>query len=323
MNTRLALYDLARQHGLAAEAAQSLLGSGGLNDEPAALQRWFWRAVAILAASLVGLGIILWLAANWETLGRMGRFALLQATILLACIGAAWQPRLRMPLGLLALFGIGGLLSYFGLTYQTGADPWQLFVLWAVLALPLCMGTRSDVLWAPWALVAMTGLSLWVHAHTAHTWRVERQDLGTFALAWGAAALLVLALSSALARWTGAGIWAMRTAATLGVITVTLSAVWSLFSKDIAPQFTLAIVLFTAAAVLLSQRRCFDVFVLSAVGLGLNTILVGGLARLLLEGGGSDPILKLLLLGAVAAALLAASVSAITRLAARFSEPAP
>jgi uncharacterized membrane protein len=323
MNVRLALYELADRHDVSAEATQSLLKAAGLEQEPEALRRWFWPAIAVVGSALVGLGIILWLAANWDTLGRIGRFALLQITVIAACAGAAWHQRLRAPLGLLALLGIGALFAYFGQTYQTGADPWQLFAVWAVLALPLCVGARSDVLWAPWALVTMTAISLWTHAHTAHTWRVEPQDVGTFAIAWTAAALLILALSPLLSRWTGAGPWALRTAATLAVISITLTAIAALFHKDIARHYPLALVLFAVAAVLLAQRRAFEVFVLSAVALGLNALLVGGLARLMFEGSGGDTIGKLLLIGLVAAGLLAASVSAVTRLARRYGESQP
>ena len=62
---------------------------------------------------------------------------------------------------------------------------WQLFAVWAALALPLCLAARSDVLWAPWALVAMTGISLWVHAHTGHRWRVQPDDLAAHLLGAG------------------------------------------------------------------------------------------------------------------------------------------
>jgi uncharacterized membrane protein len=135
--------------------------------EPPGLAARLWPGVAVLGAALVGLGIILWLAANWQDLGRMGRFALLQGIVLVASIGAAMNARARAPLALGAMLCIGGLFAYFGQTYQTGADPWQLFALWAVLALPLALGARSDVLWAPWALVVVVAVSLWTHAHAA------------------------------------------------------------------------------------------------------------------------------------------------------------
>ena len=315
MSTRLAVYELARAHGLARPATQSLLDAASLEQEPPALQQWLWPAIAVLSATLVGLGVILWLAANWDTLGRAGRFALLQGVIVVMCVGAAARPRLRPALGLLALLCIGGLFAYFGQTYQTGADAWQLFAVWALLALPLCFGARSDVLWAPWSLVVMTAISLWVFAHTSHRWRAEPQDTDVYFMAWTASAIVVFALSPAFARFTGAGPWAMRTAVTLAVIGMSFSALVALFGHDVASQYGLAVALLGAGAAALAQRRFFDVFALSAVALSLDTLLVGGLARALFNSGGSDFVGRLLMIGLVAAAILAVSVSLIMKLA--------
>ena len=213
------------------------------------------------------------------------------------------------------MLGIGALFAYFGQTYQTGADPWQLFAVWALLALPLCLGARSDVLWAPWALVVMSAISLWTHAHTAHRWRAEPQDIGSFAIAWAAAVAVVAAMGPLAAKWTGAGPWAQRTAATLAVAGITLGAVVALFHRDIAPHYPLGLLVFAAACALLSLRATFDVFMLSAVALGLNTLLVAGFARFVFDGNHGDSIGKLLVIGLAAAGLLAASVAAISRLA--------
>ncbi|HSV53831.1 MAG TPA: DUF2157 domain-containing protein [Burkholderiaceae bacterium] len=323
MNTRLALYELAHQHRLDATATERLFAAAGLAAEPAGVVRWFWRAMAVLAAALGGLGTILWLAANWDTLGRLGRFTLLQGFVLVMCLGAWWRPAARAPLGLLALLGIGGLFAYFGQTYQTGADPWQLFALWAVLALPLCLGARSDVLWAPWALVVVAAISLWTHAFVGHRWRVQPDDLLAHAIAWTALAVLVAALSRPLARFTGAGIWAMRSAVTLGAIMVSIAAIGGLFHSTVAPHYVLGLVLFGLAAAVLALPRFFEVYALSAVLLSLNTLLVAGLARWLLDGLRGDPIGAMLMLGLFAAGLLAASVNLILRLVRRYgTEPA-
>src|SRR5207245_5079115 len=128
------------RHELDAPRVKRLRQLAGLDAEPAALATWLPRGVAVLGAALGGFGVVLWIAANWETFGRFGRFALLQGLIAAMCVGALAKPRARAPLGLIALFGIGGLFAYFGQTYQSGADPWQLFALWAALALPLCLG---------------------------------------------------------------------------------------------------------------------------------------------------------------------------------------
>lgn len=318
MDLRLALHDLAAQHRLDADATRRLHELAGLEREPAALARVLPRGVAVLAAALGGLGLIFWVAANWDTLGRFGRFALLQGVFVAACAGAAWRPPVRAPLLLLALLAIGGLFAYFGQTYQTGADPWQLFALWAMLALPLAAAARSDVLWAPWALVAMTAVSLWVHAHTGHRWRVEPHDLAAHAIGWGAALAVVAASSPAAGRVTGAGPWALRTAVVLAVVMVTGTALGGLFHHDMAPHYGLGVLLLALAAAALSRPRTFDVFCLSAVALGLNTLLVAGLARLLFEGHrGGEPVGPLLLTGLAAAGLLAASVSGVLKLARR------
>lgn len=324
MDLRLALYDWAATHGLDASRTRALHRLAGLDAEPPALSTWGPRAVAVLAAAMGGLGVVFWVAANWDTLGRFGRFALLQGFFAVMCLGALWRPAARSPLALLALLTIGGLFAYFGQTYQTGADPWQLFALWALLALPLCLGARSDVLWTPWALVAMTAISLWVHAHTGHRWRVGPQDLQVHAIGWGLGLALVAALGGRARRFTGAGAWAWRSALTLWVAMLSASALFGLFDRPVAPQYVLGLALLAGAAAVLALPRFAEVYGLSAVALGLNVLIVGGLARWLFEGVGArsgDPIGRLLVLGLVAAGLLAATVSGVLRVARR-SEPA-
>lgn len=319
MNQRTALYELAATHRLDAAAVRQLQRLAGLDAEPADLAVWLPRGIGALAAGLAGLGVVLWVAANWDALGRVGQFALLQGLVLTLCLGALALPAARSSLGLLALLAVGGLLAYFGQTYQTGADPWQLFALWAGLCLPLCLAARSDVVWAPWALVAMTTITLWVQARSGSAWLAAPGDLAIHVQAWAAAALLAVGLSPALRPFTGAGVWAMRTAITLAVVLVTLSALAALFSHGVAPHYWLGLLALGGAAIVLASPWAFEVSALSAVALGLNTLLVAGLGHWLLDGHHrGDPIGQLLVLGLAAAGLLAASVSVILGLTRRY-----
>lgn len=318
MDLRLALSELATEHRLDARGRSRLEELAGLRDEPAALAIWLPRGVAVLAAALGGLGLVFWIAANWQTLGRFGRFALLEVFVLAMCAGALWRPAARAPLGLLALLAIGGLFAYFGQTYQTGADPWQLFAVWAVLALPLCIAARSDVLWAPWALVVMTGVSLWIHAHIGHRWRVQPDDLLVHMFGWVGALVLIAALSAPLRRYTGAGIWSLRTAITLAVAMIASTGFAGLFEDRAGLFYGLALAVLAGGAAMLSRRESFDVFGLSAVALGLDALLIGGMAYLLLRNSRGDGILSLLFIGLVAAGLVAGSVSIVLRLSRRY-----
>ncbi len=320
MNLRLALVQLAAEHRLDARASAGLERLAGLGDAPAGLRVWLPRGIAVLAAALGGLGLIFWVAANWESLGRFGRFALLQAVVLVMCVGALRPGAARAPLALLALLASGGLFAYFGQTYQTGADPWQLFALWAALTLPLSLGVRSDVVWAPWALVALSGVALWVQAHTGHEWRVQPNDLPAHLLGWGAALAIAAALSAPLRRFSGAGVWALRTALTLAVVMIAMTALGGLFHTRVAPHYALGLAVLAVSAVLLAQPRRFEVYGLSAVALALDALLVAGLARVLFDSTGFDTIGNLLLLGVAAAGLLAGTVAFILRLVRRQGE---
>ena len=310
MDLRLAVYQLASNHALDARQTRQLQEVAGFQREPARLAYWLPRGVAVLGAALLGMGLIFWVAANWEDLGRMGRFALLQGVFAAACLGAFAVPKARVPLLLVALLSIGGLFAYFGQTYQTGADPWQLFALWAALALPLCLVARSDVLWTPWMLVLSTAATLWVQAHARHSWHVESDDLPVYVSGWLAVLLACALVSPLLARWTGAGRWALRLGLVLLTILITGSAVSALFGSDIASPYWAGLALLAVAGALLSNRKFFDVFGLSAVTLGLNTLLVGGMTHVLFNGHGGE-VGSLVMLGLLAAVLLALSVQGI------------
>ena len=314
MNIRLALYELARVHRLSPPRMHALFALAELDAPPSQLPERFWRVVALLAAGLGGFGLVMWVAANWGALGRAGQFALLQGWVLLTAL-AAWRvAALRTPMGLLCLLGTGALFAYYGQTYQTGADAWQLFALWAALTLPLCLGVRSDVLWFPWVMVTCSAISLWAYAHTGHRWQADNSDLPIHLAGWGLGALLVVALSPWTQRWVGSTHWSHRLALLAMAVSVTLAALAGLFLRtEVAPHYVLGLLLMAGAVGMLMQRRWFDIVGLSAAVLCVDTLLVAGLARFLFESGGSETVGRLLIVGFVAAGLLAVSVAWIMR----------
>ncbi len=315
MDWHTVVADSVCTQGLNDAQRRELLALGGVGQEPRAVLAHLPLALIGLAGALVGLGLIFAIAANWEAMTRTQQFALLQVAVAAGAVGMMAAPRLRMPLGLWCLLATGGLLAFFGQTYQTGADAWQLFALWAALSLPLVLGARADTVWAVWVLVALTALSLWMATHTGHRWRAEADDLAVNLAGWALALGLTLALNSGPARRWGAGLWARRTAASLAVVLVTATAVVALFSRHPTVHVLLALLALVAAGWVASRPAAFELFTLSAAALGLNVVLVGGLARLLFgTASGGDGIEKFMLLGLMAAGLLAGTVSGVLRL---------
>jgi len=317
MNPRLALYDLAAQHRLDERATRRLATLAGVGSESASLVRRLPLVVAMVAAGLTGLGVVFWVAAHWESLGRFGRFALLQGVFIVMCAGALWRPAARAPLALVALLVVGGLFAYFGQTYQTGADAWQLFALWAALTLPLAIAVRNDLLWAPWSLVAMTAIALCVQAHTGHRWRIEPDDWPAHLAGWLAAGVVIAALAPAARRLSGAGAWSFRGALTLAIVAVCVTAFGALFDSHVSPQYALGLLVLVAAAAAFALPGRLEIYAVSALAFGIDTLLVAGLAWRLFEQHHGDPIGRLFVIGVAAAALLAATVSLILKLSRR------
>ena len=96
-----------------------------------------------------------------------------------------------------------------------------------------------------------------------------------------------------------------------------LGGFWGEVAREVAPHYWLALLALAAAAAALCTPRWFDVFLLSAVALALDTLLVAGAVRVLFEGSRGDAIGRLMVLGLFGAAVLAASVSLIMRVARR------
>src|SRR6185312_11045657 len=97
--------------------------------------------VASLAAAA-----IMFIAANWQSLAVVGRFALAHAAIV-ACAGVAfWRPpphAMGRAALALAIVVSGALLALYGQAYQTGADLYELFFAWAGLTVVFAIAAAS------------------------------------------------------------------------------------------------------------------------------------------------------------------------------------
>jgi uncharacterized membrane protein len=159
------------------ERLRALVEAGAL--PPRALERALWLAVAsperpswwrFLSAVLLGFGsllvlsgVVYFFAYNWAGLHRFGKLGLLGVALLLAAV-AAW----RLGEGLAGQFAllfaavlVGPLLAVYGQAYQTGADPYELFLGWGLLILPWVALARFGPLWLLMLLLVDTGLSLY------------------------------------------------------------------------------------------------------------------------------------------------------------------
>ena len=125
-------------------------------------QLLLWFGGLALAFSLM-----FFVAYNWTEFGRFGKFALVEGLMVLT-IGLYYYlggEKLSAKVTLMvASILLGVLLALVGQTYQTGADPWQLFFYWALLMTPWAVVGRFSAIWLVWILLINT--SLWLYMDT-------------------------------------------------------------------------------------------------------------------------------------------------------------
>lgn len=123
-----------------ADALREHYGQQQAENEPSLLQ----LLAAILGVALVGLGIILIVAHNWDQLSRMNRLVLLLAQLLTAQIAtgyAIWKKSDHAAWcegsGFLLALSVGAALALIGQTYHLSDARGNFLLLWMLLVLPL------------------------------------------------------------------------------------------------------------------------------------------------------------------------------------------
>jgi uncharacterized membrane protein len=285
--------------------------------------RWL-RFVDLLLLSTGALalacGVVFFIAFNWDALGRFGKFALVQCLVL-AAVALYWRLGAVKAAGQIALLVaavlLGALLALYGQTYQTGADPWQLFATWALLMLPWAAVGRFAPLWLLWLLLLNLSAALYYDSR-----------LGLFGIAFANrdALLWLLFLLNGLAwvawerfalrlAWLSPdpmlGRWPARLIATASGSALTLLVLRSIFDPD-SPPVTLAWGVYVAwlAVLYFVYRRRFprergDLYMLAGACLSLIVCLTTLFAHWLLEGSepaGAFLLLAVLVVGQAAAA---------------------
>ncbi|MBX3712365.1 MAG: DUF2157 domain-containing protein [Lysobacter sp.] len=273
----------------AIDAATSARAQAALGGDPAPAQwRGFldrlalWLGVALLAA-----GAICFIAANWDEMGKFLRLYGLQALLVLAVVAAAWLGLSRIAgqaVLWLAMVLLGGLLALIGQTYQTGADTWELFALWAALSLPWVLAGRHAALWLIWALLLNVTLTLWLGLGRAWWMPLATNEemLSTGLLN----ALLLLAWELAGTRWAEfSGRVGRRLLAFAMIALLVFAAMDDIFGRDRGLHLGVWCWLATtlvAGICFLRLRR--DLPVLAMLMLGVIAVVTSALAEFVFSG---------------------------------------
>lgn len=236
-HTRFLIASLIQQGLIPEDKIPDALRISKLTPDKTAWYLFLDRFLLVVGAVLLVSALTFFIAYNWTEMSRLAKFALVEVCIVLA-VFAYWKlgvEQLSAKVALLtASLLLGVLLALYGQTYQTGADPWQLFFNWALLILPWVLIAQFHVLWMVFLFLLNLSLVLYMIIFGAFFWWLFNPISYLFwsLFALNAVALVVWEYMSQTKVWLQS-IWATRLLAVVSGVSITIVVVNSIIGASV------------------------------------------------------------------------------------------
>lgn len=292
MEKQIAIMDWLTQGCIAAGREHEALKLAGAYPDAVQWRRFIDQLLLWLGVIALGASLIFFLAYNWQALGRYAKFGLVEVAILISLL-ASWHlssGTTRNGKGnaskaclLLATLFLGALLALVGQTYQTGADTYELFLVWSLAATAWVFLAQLGAMYLLW--LGLINLAIVLYFQTfgglfgfLFNWNVQLWVL----LGWNTLALIVWEF----AAWRGVqhlqARWTVRVLATYSGVVISTLALDAIFNgSDVGfggkPWLPIVSVLcyggWMLTAIWMYRRHLKDLYMLA--GTILSLIVVG------------------------------------------------
>ena len=322
------VHELAAELGLDEAACRRAIEIAQLSPSTTEWQGYIDHFLTAVGTLLVVAGVTAFFAWNWADLSQISKFALIESGIV-ATVVLAWRLGIDSIGGRASLFSgaflVGVLLAVFGQVYQTGADPYGLFLGWAVLILPWVIIGRQAGLWMLFqVLLNLAFIMYWTQVlHPPEGWWQLSQLLGP--LVWLASLMMDSTMGSILFAMNAIALLAWETAAGRGVIwmqgrwyprviafgalsTVLIPTLLMIIgasfgvTSGLSSVSPIIFVVSFAACLYFYQFRKLDLFILTLCVFGVIMVLTALFVRFTFRDIGSLFLLAILLIAQVAGA---------------------
>lgn len=244
------------------------------------------RLLLWLGGLALAFSVMFFIAYNWTELGRFAKFGMVE--VLMALAVGTYSLLGKEKLGgkvllLMATILLGVLLALYGQTYQTGADPWQLFFYWGLLMLPWAVIARFAAIWMVWVALMNISIALYFDTFRSSLWFIQ-DDVDLLWLMFGFNTAVQVIWESSARRWEWLNErWAMRLIAVISGSSITWLNLYVLIESGSA---TIALTVWLAW--LLIMYRAYrklspDLFMLAGLCLSVITIAIFIMGRVLLD----------------------------------------
>lgn len=106
-------------------------------------------ALLVSGALLLGVGVIFFIAYNWDNMCKFFKISLVELSLITAFAFYYFSknPTISKVSLYIATLLIGALLALIGQIYQMGADSYELFLFWSLLIIPFSIINKDKTLW--------------------------------------------------------------------------------------------------------------------------------------------------------------------------------
>jgi uncharacterized membrane protein len=244
------------------------------------------------------------IAYNWNDLGRFAKFGMMEGLIVFTIL-AYWKlDKDTVPAKLFLLMAsifVGVLLALYGQTYQTGADPWQLFFTWSLLMLPWAVIGRFSAIWILWVVLINLSIVLYYMAFRNVLWILFGSEVAVlwWVFLFNTIVLVVWELLERKWVWL-AERWAPRLLGVVSGTAVTCLILYAIFDNRKEDAVSTLVWMFWMAVLFYVYRlKKTDLFMLAGGCLSGIVVVVGFLGRNMLDHltAGGFLLLALLVIG--------------------------
>jgi uncharacterized membrane protein len=238
----------------------------------------------------VAFSVVFFIAYNWSDIGRFAKFGLVEVLIVCAVIAHLMlnSSTVTSKVSLLvASIFLGVLLALYGQTYQTGADPWQLFFSWALMILPWVLISRFPATWIIWIALMNVSFLLYYQTFRGTFWFLPSSDTGMLWLAFSFNSCVLVAweILTGICRWLSER-WAIRLLAIAGGVPINVLVLDVIFKNNNQALLVLPLYGIWLTAVYFVYRKIRpDLFMLAGCFLSVITVTVSFLGEHLLQEG--------------------------------------
>ncbi|MBI1422115.1 MAG: DUF2157 domain-containing protein [Gammaproteobacteria bacterium] len=279
---------LIEQGGIAPDNIPDALTASRVEPDGESWKTFLDHLLLWLGGLALAFAVMFFIAYNWDDLGRFAKFGLMEGLIIMTVL-VYWKldkakVAAKISLLLASIF-LGVLLALYGQTYQTGADPWQLFFTWALLMLPWAMIGRFSAIWILWIGLINTSIILYHMTFRNAFWMVFDSDMSMLWWVFIFNTLALFAWEFLEQRWTWlAERWATRLLALASGTAITWLAIYVIFDPRQGDAVSIVVWLAWMGGLYFFYRmKKPDLFMLAGGCLSGIVVIVSVLIRYMLD----------------------------------------